>query len=229
MKTFDIDAMRPKALEETIERESVPGYERWTSRNGPGIKAKKLLDWRALERRYHWASTICTKFNDAYWDRIRSLSDENRRLGGDGTVMMLRDDHEHVDVYSVNRCHEGSLRTDSFTEVMKHMVNNPSLRPCVLGGDDLKEVLRLRERSYTWMRRRETMGGYFRQAIEKRIVPYVQSKENRNYSFDRSYCNRCVFVVANEGRCYVVSTDEYGRTNWEHDIAYVDETLVKDP
>lgn len=187
-----------------------PGYR------SCGFRPENLFDWRAIESRRHQLAIVRDAFSTKYWNTLKSLSKKGKEAGGDGTVWVPDLNHEHIDVFDGRW-----LRSAAFNELFDHAIPRPGFRPVVMAGDDLLKMKRLKERRHTWTRRCGSYGLAFKMSIEERLESFIEA----NLREECNGYNRftpCTFTFENEGRSYLITTDDSSRVTWHEGNIYVD-------
>lgn len=181
-------------------------------RDGVGIRPETLVnDWRALERRAHELFMTYASFADAYWGSLKEASAHGRRAGGNGDVWMPDEAYDRVDVFYGET---QSMTYTSLSTLVKESVGSPERRAHVLTGAALAEIRHLRERQDTWRGRMWAYKGAFVLAIEERLRTFVASRTTHHPGMGRCV-PPCAFVFANDGRSYLVTSNENGhRFEW---------------
>jgi hypothetical protein len=174
----------------------------------PGADPKKVLDWRALERRSSQLWVQWLDANNKFWDAIRSA----RRERG---LTRNQDLYIFVEPQWVLQCHE-----DGFSHQDAVYITNELLA----GKRSNQEfaVMRLEEggREIGVLNRKanflQKCAGVYERILERalrdRLQLYLDSI--RDVQASRSYFPPQIYIIENEGRARVAHSDSLGRLTW---------------
>jgi hypothetical protein len=217
-KSFDIDALEPKKIiEDKAWRHST--YNAGVFRLAPErtmhmriasaftVTHDKLLDWRALERRQAALTERLTSMTHDYWQALKEMYDKGKSQGA-YAVWIPEQQGLYVGVFDGR-----SLGNQTMSALVKEGIKDPSKKAHVLQPDQVANLYRLRSRSFSMRRRRAAYWHAFVVAVSARIETFV--KDNLRNDSESSYHSPGAFIIKNDDRSYVFTSDSYGSVKCE--------------
>lgn len=238
MKTVNLDDMPPKELLRDIEEHErlkdqfrhkntgrIPAKERkWLAkwpvqRRNERLKATSLLDWRKVERRSNELWQQYMSWRGVLYSTLENVLKKGRSQALEGATcdevwVMHPTDKERVLVYQGHGCWDVSWHTTTELVNQKSRSSNANAMPVVLNQSDSVKVYRLHQRENSFYRRYCAYRGALTVAVEVRIEPYAKEHLSQKHPQIQHMYRDGVFAFENEGRSYIVTTDQRGKFNW---------------
>lgn len=217
MQELKLDSLVPGDIHNMIDMNEKHAYQiRKRIDRGPiGFEPKKLLNWRHLERRSYEIGMQFTKHSDAFWQGLRDMWVECKEAGIK-QLCFVAEDGEHARVYS-----DGGMSTIEIKDIINQSIKNPDFKSFTASTELSREFYRQYARGESLRKRYNTYYRAFQYAINIRLDTYV---EDKLVVADRSrwtYCTPTCFHIENEGRHYVVNSDQQGKLIW------IDSVMIK--
>lgn len=186
-----------------------PSYRGGTfGANPPGVEARKVLDWRGLERRCHELQVKWAAANKKFWDAVVNA----RRAKG---LARNEDLYIFIEQEWVIKCHPDGFSTENATYIADKLVSGDraavsfSVMKYEDGG---AEIGYLNRRSNLLLRCKGVYERILMRALHDRLNMYVDTIRIPNES--RSYFPPQIYIIENEGRARVAQSDSLGRISW---------------
>lgn len=225
LKHFDIDALDP-GYEVHPPRKKKGGSDRfcWVRLNGwrnsgPGIRPEKMRDWRFLERRTHQLLAEWQDSVQLFWSIVKTL-------GPDGKLYVAIDDPStgRDEILHISGDGYTSTWQDRMLQALKRdpdCYGDFTFVPYDNGGKDLG-------RAHHRMERLIKAYGLYRTAFHRAVEARLSKLEESRAAVGTRHrlLSPVTFVVCNDGRCHVVSSDTYGGFTWKDGDVMVAGELV---
>ena len=173
-----------------------------------GINPKKMLDWRNLERRYHDLEEKWLIINKKLWDSFASVG---REQGKDEEKWILAGD----DALYIVSSRGGGYSIESASRMAEDLIKDPkvSRRKYFVVREDEggREIARLKFRCDRYLRASAMYKEAFKKAVFDRIRVHIQGLvDMSNSAYYGAYYPQKIFIIKNEDRKYVFSSDNRG-------------------
>lgn len=226
MKYFDIDkyvpdykpALLPRARASKKDRLMIEksawihttqgSYKDGKFSTVPGVKPENVLNWRALERRCAQLDALWFEANSRFWSAVRAARAERRLLKNQELIIFT--DHDWT-----IRCTDDGFSHEDPARLAKELVagQRPSREFSVMRYEDGgREIGRLEFKSMRILRCKGVYERVLERALRDRIQLYLDSI--RDLRSERSYFPSQIYVIENEGRARVATSDSLGRLSW---------------
>jgi len=217
VEELKLDELVPAGIHDMIAVNEKNGYNfRNRFDRGPvGFEPKKLLGWRQLERRSHEIGMQFTKHSDAFWRGLRDMWTECK-ASGIKQLCFVDDAGVTARVYS-----DGGMSVVNVKEIIDQSIKNPNLKSFTASTDVSREFYRQLARNAALRKRYNTYYRAFQYAIRLRLDTYVEEKLLVTDQSRWSYCTPTCFHIENEGRHYLVNSDDHGKLIW------IDSVMIK--
>lgn len=223
MIQVDIDGLVPEtiirsiAAEKTNRRMGLPTHASWVKGYGSnfhrrlGFDPKKLIDWRALERRSFQLGERQKVQSKEFWDLLKAYHEQATTMGLGHVWILNPIDNTHS--YRFDGESLGSF--DVVREIEAHIkkMQEPHRHAFVISGDEAARFFHLNDRKRQSGERFFTYQRAFRYAVESRVEAFVHGKldrSNRRYRF----FNPGVVAIVNDDRTHLLEVDTNGILKW---------------
>lgn len=221
LKHFDIDTLDPGYGAKPSPKKGKPKHASkewirltdWQS-SGPGVRPEKMQDWRSLERRAHQLMAEWKSNMQKFWTAVDGLPRPNDRRRGDRDLYVAIDDPQdgHGEVLRVSDDGYSSTWQD---RMLQELFRNPDCYgdfTFVPYDDGGREVGRLYRRSERLIKAHGLYKTAFHRAVESRLARLDGARAISGSRYQ--HLAPVTFVVCNEDRCHVVTSDPHGGFIW---------------
>ena len=196
------------------DRTSYVRIHQYSTSDSVGVEPEKLLDWRKLEARTNelWKQyDTCTTL---LWDTLKSLG-LNAQASGAKDVW-IQDESQHDKILVISDL--GNMMTwESATRLINDSIGCPEKKALFIKGEDAKKFLALYKRDRTTRRRWSVYRMAFQRAVEERLRTLV---DDELLEMVGPFHNNGIFSIWNDGRCYIVTSNDRGMFTWMHAMQF---------
>jgi hypothetical protein len=227
METFNLDKLSPKSVLDIIEEErleqemiaslreqGIPVRERKKRYfDRLGVSTKRLIDWRRLERRHH---ELHVRRLSTWNDFITIL----KCLHSDATKAGLKQVWVFKDAQTTMVYDGIGYHAEEYQRLVKDNINQTKPDALLIKGKTAEHIFTLLARNNRLNRWACTYFKAFRLAVEARLMPFINDRLGYQHRGINLY-HEGTFIVSNEGRCYVISSDNRGRMCFSESQVFV--------
>lgn len=190
----------------TAKARRVPNHE--YSYDRPGVDAAKLLDWRALFRRFTKLDTERKGWSSSFWDTLKEIHTKHCIDDIKHVWVIDPKNPEYVLVYDGR-----SLFHESARNLIKKGESTHERNALIVTGVEGRELARRYERIHTCHRRANIYARAFMTAVELRLQPFI-NETLRYKDVDYRLYQETIFLLQIDGIQRSVTVSPTGDIVW---------------